>query len=77
MQIGVAMQIVGGALVAVTGGLFAAAGALILIVFLYVAAYLFHAFWEFQGESQVPHVNAWIMNTALAGAFLMVIALSV
>jgi len=75
MMTGIAMQIVGGAMVAT--GVLAAWGAAILIVFLYVAVYLFHDFWRFAGPERKPHENAWIMNTALAGGFLLVIATNV
>lgn len=70
--VGVGIQIVGGAMVAL--GVLQWLGALALAVFVIFAAYLFHAFWEFPKEEQYPHVTAWIMNTGLAGAFLMVAA---
>jgi putative oxidoreductase len=75
MQIGVGIQIVGGLMVA--SGLFAWLGALALMAFVLVAAYLFHAFWEFPKEERTPHINASVMNVGLAGAFLMVFALSI
>ena len=74
MTIGVGIQIVGGAMVAT--GFLAWLGALGLIAFLLLAAYLFHAFWEYPAEERTPHINATIMNTGLAGAFLVVLALS-
>ena len=72
MMVGVGIQIVGGLMVAT--GILAAWGAAALIAFLLVAAYLFHAFWTFPAAEQKPHINAWIMNVGLSGAFLMVIA---
>jgi putative oxidoreductase len=75
MMTGIGMQIVGGALVAT--GILAWLGALILIVFLYAAVYLFHDFWAYSGAERTPHLNAWITNTALAGGFLLVLALSI
>lgn len=72
IMVGIAIQIIGGAMVAT--GIFAALGAAALIVFLYVAAYLFHSPWEHPAAERGPHIYAWIMNTALSGAFLMVIA---
>ena len=30
--------------------------------------------WEFSGEERKPHVQSFIMNTGLTGAFLLVIA---
>jgi putative oxidoreductase len=74
MTIGVGIQIVGGAMVAT--GIFAWLGALGLIAFLLLAAYLFHAFWEYPAEERTPHLNAFVMNTGLAGAFLLAAAVS-
>ncbi|RYE40489.1 MAG: DoxX family protein [Hyphomicrobiales bacterium] len=75
-KFGVALQIVGGALTMLApfvpfAGLL---GGLALIVFLVLATVLFHPFWEFSGEEQKPHVQSFIMNTGLSGAFLLVIA---
>jgi putative oxidoreductase len=75
MILGVAIQIIGGAMVAI--GFLAAIGAAALIAFLLLAAYLFHPFWEYPKEEQTPHINACIMNTALSGAFLIVLAFSI
>jgi putative oxidoreductase len=72
MMAGVGIQIVGGAMVALN--FLPWLGALALIAFLMLAAYLFHAFWEFPKEEQTPHINAWIMNTGLSGAFLTIFA---
>jgi putative oxidoreductase len=75
MIVGVAIQIIGGAMVAI--GFLAAIGAAALIAFLLLAAYLFHPFWEYPKEEQTPHINACIMNTGLSGAFLIVLAFSI
>jgi putative oxidoreductase len=72
MMVGVGIQIVGGAMVALN--VLAWLGALALAAFVVLAAYLFHPFWEFPKEEQTPHINACIMNTGLAGAFLMIAA---
>ena len=69
---GVALQIVGGALVAI--GPFALYGGIGLAVFCVLATLIFHNFWDFQGAERVNHVNAFISNTALTGAFLLVVA---
>ena len=74
MMAGVGIQIVGGAMVAL--GILPWLGALALAAFLLLAAYLFHPFWEYPREEQTPHINACIMNTGVAGAFLMVMAFS-
>jgi putative oxidoreductase len=41
-----------------------------------VAAFLFHAFWEYPTAERTPHINAFVMNTGLAGAFLVAAAVS-
>jgi len=73
---GVALQIVGGGLVVLAPfvPLAGVLGGLALIVFLVLATALFHPFWEFSGEERKPHVQSFIMNTGLTGAFLLVIA---
>jgi putative oxidoreductase len=75
-KFGVALQIVGGALVVLAPFVpFAGVlGGLALILFLVLATALFHPFWEFSGEEQRPHVQSFIMNSGLTGAFLLVIA---
>ena len=70
--IGVALQIVGGLLVAV--GPFALIGGAALIVFLIFATVLFHNFWSYSGAERLTHLNATIMNLGLVGAFLLPIA---
>lgn len=75
-RIGVGLQLVGGALtilgpfVPILGVL----GGLALIVFLVLATLLFHPYWEYSGDERNTHVNAFIMNSGLSGAFLLVIA---
>jgi len=75
-QIGVGLQLVGGALVFIAPFVpFAGVlGGLALIVFLVLATLLFHPAWEFQGDERKPHVSAVLMNTCLAGGFLLVLA---
>jgi putative oxidoreductase len=72
IMVGIAIQIVGGLMVAT--GVLAAWGAAALIAFLILAVYLFHDFWAYSGPERTPHLNAWIMNIGLSGAFLLVIA---
>ncbi|UXN74194.1 DoxX family membrane protein [Devosia sp. A8/3-2] len=72
--IGVALQIVGGALTTI--GPFGARGGAGLIVFVLFATVLFHNFWDYKGADRANHVTANIMNAGLAGAFLLVIAVS-
>ena len=75
-RFGVGLQIVGGALTVLSPFVPVAGviGGLALIVFLVLATVLFHPFWEFSGEERKPHVQAFIMNSGLTGAFLLVIA---
>ena len=70
---GVALEIVGGALVAI--GPFALYGGLALVAFCVLATLIFHNFWDYQGAERVNHLNAFISNTALAGGFLLVAAI--
>lgn len=71
---GVALEIVGGALVAI--GPFALHGGIGLVVFCVLATLIFHNFWDYQGAERVNHLNAFISNTALAGGFLLVAAIA-
>jgi putative oxidoreductase len=75
MAAGVGIQIVGGLMIAT--GLLAWLGALALAAFVLLAAYLFHPFWEYPTAERAPHISAFIMNTGLFGAFLMVAAISI
>lgn len=75
-RFGVGLQIAGGALTALAPfvGFFGVLGAVAMIVFLVLATTLFHPVWEYSGDEQIPHMNATIMNSSLAGAFLLVLA---
>ena len=73
--IGFATQLIGG--LAVMLGLWPALGAIALILFLIAATALFHNFLRFQGNERDPHLYFALVNTALCGAFLLVIAISV
>lgn len=67
---GVALEIIGGALVAV--GPFAFYGGIGLVVFCILATLIFHNFWDYQGADRVTHLNAFLSNTALTGGMLLV-----
>ena len=75
-KFGVALQIVGGALVVLApfAPFAGVLGGLALILFLVLATLLFHPFWEFSGEEQKPHMQSFIMNSGLTGAFLLIFA---
>jgi putative oxidoreductase len=74
MWIAVAAEIGGGASVAL--GIFSALGALALAAFTLAASVLYHDFWTMQGEERTSHLNSFVSNVALVGAFLIVIAIS-
>lgn len=76
VRLGIALQALGGLLTLVaifmpTAGI---AAGLVMIVFLVLATVLFHPMWQFTGEARMPHTAATLLNSALCGAFLLVIA---
>jgi len=74
LAIGIALQIVCGAALAL--GFYPAWAAAGLALFVVVATAIFHRFWEHQGHERVEHVNGFISNVALVGGFLLAIAVS-
>lgn len=74
MYLAVAAELLGGASVAL--GIFPGLGALALAVFTLAASVLYHDFWTMQGEERASHLNSFVSNLALVGAFLIVIAIS-
>lgn len=70
VAIGVGIEIVAGALLVL--GLWPAAAAAALILFLVVATPIFHNFWDHTGLERANHINGTVINVALAGSFLMV-----
>ncbi len=75
-RFGVGLQVAGGVLTVLAPFVPVAGvvGGLVMIVFLILATTLFHPYWEYSGSERTPHVTAWLMNTGLSGAFLLVIA---
>ena len=75
-KFGVGLQMAGGAMTFLGAfvGFFGLLGGLAMMVFLVIATALYHPFWEFSGEEQVPHVGAALTNMALFGGFLLVFA---
>ncbi len=61
--------IAGGLMVAI--GIWADLGALFLVVFLVLAAFLMHPFWRFEGQQQQMEMSHFLKDLALAGASLM------
>jgi putative oxidoreductase len=49
-------------------------GATLLLIFLALATYYFHAFWNAKPEAAQQEMIQFMKNTALAGAMLMIIA---
>ena len=49
-------------------------GASLLLVFLVLATYYFHAFWLLEGPEQQAQMIQFMKNLSLVGAMLMVIA---
>ena len=72
LAIGFAVQLVGG--LSLVFGLWTAAGALVLIVFLIAATPLYHNLFMFQGKERDPHFYLTLVNITLCGGLLMVIA---
>lgn len=72
LAIGFAMQLVGGALL--IANLWVAAGALILIAFLFAATPLYHNLFLFKGKERDPHLYLTLVNITLCGGLLLVIA---
>jgi putative oxidoreductase len=70
--LGFASQLVGG--LSVVFGILAPWGAALLILFLIGATALFHNPWMFKGEARQPHIYFTLVNCALAGYCLMVMA---
>ncbi|MEP7241354.1 MAG: DoxX family protein [Devosia sp.] len=72
--VGFTVQLVGGLSVAL--GLWPFWGALALIAFLVPATAFYHNLFMFRGKEREPHIYFVTVNLALAGAFLLVIAVS-
>lgn len=73
IYVGIGIQVIGG--LALATGILAAWAAVAFIAFLYLAVFWFHDFWNYPQAERYPHITAWIMNTALAGAMLMAMGL--
>ncbi|QQE13971.1 DoxX family protein [Planctomycetota bacterium] len=69
---GIVFLIVGG--LSVLLGLGARVGAVMLGVFLFLATYYFHDFWNFEPEQQEMQMIAFMKNLALFGAMMFIFA---
>ena len=74
MLTGFVVQVLGGASVVL--GLWPAVGAAALIAFMVAATSLYHNFLAFSGAERAQHLNFVLINCALTGGFLLVIATS-
>lgn len=55
-------------------GFWARIGAALLMVFLALATYYFHAFWKYEGQEQQMQMIHFMKNLSMAGAMLFIIA---
>src|SRR5205085_1490872 len=60
--------------VSVILGFKARIGAGLLLVFLVLATYYFHAFWNFEGQEQQMQMIQFMKNLSMAGAMLFIMA---
>ncbi|HEV3343278.1 MAG TPA: DoxX family protein [Pirellulales bacterium] len=60
--------------VSVIGGYQARFGAALLLVFLVLATYYFHAFWKLEGQAQQEQMIQFMKNLSMMGAMLFVMA---
>ncbi|MGX9177237.1 DoxX family protein [Mesorhizobium sp. BHbdii] len=72
LWLGIVLQIVAGVLV--ISGVWTAAAALCLVLFLIVATPMFHNFWDHQGPERASRINGFVGNVALTGGFLALAA---
>jgi putative oxidoreductase len=49
-------------------------GAVLLLTFLVLASYYFHAFWKLQGQAQQEQMIQFMKNLSMMGAMLFVVA---
>lgn len=68
----IAFMLLGG--VAVVVGFKARLGAALLLVFLALATYYFHGFWNFEGAEQQAQAIQFMKNLSIAGAMLLIMA---
>lgn len=69
--IGIFLQTIGG--LTVIFNLFLVEGAIILIIFTILATYIFHNFWQSQGDAFRVKLQGFISNINIVGGLLLVI----
>lgn len=72
LRIGLAVEVIGGALVAFS--IFPVIGAILLAIFTVCANAILHSFWELEGEERIAHVDQILASVGLIGGLLIVIA---
>lgn len=72
LALAIAFLLVGS--VSVIVGFKARIGASLLLVFLVLATYYFHAFWNFEGQEQQTQMIQFMKNLSMAGAMLLIMA---
>jgi putative oxidoreductase len=55
-------------------GFKARSGAFLLLVFLVLATYYFHAFWKLEGQAQQEQMIEFMKNLSMMGAMLFIVA---
>jgi putative oxidoreductase len=60
--------------VSVILGYMARLGAILLLVFLVLASYYFHNFWDYDGQRQQQEMIQFLKNVAIMGAMVLIIA---
>jgi putative oxidoreductase len=73
MLVGAIVFLIVGSL-SVIAGYQARIGATLLLIFLVLATYYFHAFWTLEGQAQQQMVVQFMKNLSMMGAMLLVIA---
>lgn len=73
MLAGAIVSLIAGSL-SVLLGFKARIGAGLLLVFLVLATYFFHDFWNFEGQEQTNQMIQFMKNLSMAGAMLLIIA---
>jgi putative oxidoreductase len=73
MLVGAIVFLIAGS-VSVILGYKARIGALLLLTFLVLASYYFHAFWNLEGQAQQEQMIQFMKNLSMMGAMLFIVA---
>src|SRR5438552_13742113 len=72
MLVGAIVFLVAGSL-SVIAGYKARIGAVLLLTFLVLASYYFHAFWKLEGQAQQEQMIQFMKNLSMIGAMLFIV----